>query len=398
MFKLDANVQIGAFSNPSPSLSPTLGGLNEVVSDPMALAVEELGLGIGAEITIVGEVPGTEAESPEKNPEAPVLDLDRVVEDALQQADSLPVVDKASPVHSSLVATIKRLQGSHKKQENMIRSLNQLSAAQELRLQSYQANSAEDIAEGLSPALGKAVGDMKKNMRKEIRDELEEVKKVVMEEGKAALTLELAGVKSSISVLSAKVAELAKLAQSTMGAAALINDSLKASGIVVKEDPLAQVDIPEVLLQVNSKLTTPALPGEVGLPLKGILKSSCISSPGSSANSTPSLQSSSSSGTPASVKAPRKRRTRWSDDEPVHSVDTHVTPGQGVKKSLVARDISGQFGPSQGVNPGSSSGRSGGVLKAKSTMDPPQLSQAQIDQKLKQLGASTAGQKYQRKE
>ena len=92
------------------------------------------------------------------------------------------MVDKGNPVYSSLVSTIKRLRRSHRKQESMIRSLNQLSAAPELRLQSYQANSAEGIAAGLSPTLKKAVGEVKKDMKKEIRDELEDMKKVVVEE------------------------------------------------------------------------------------------------------------------------------------------------------------------------------------------------------------------------
>ena len=71
-----------------------------------------------------------------------------------------------------------------------------------LQLKSFQVNSAEDIAEGLSPALKKDVGEIKK----EIGDELKEMKKVVVEEGRTTLAQELAGVKSSLSILSAKVA------------------------------------------------------------------------------------------------------------------------------------------------------------------------------------------------
>ena len=88
-------------------------------------------------------------------------------------------------------------------------------------------------------------------------DELDEVKKLVKEEGKTGLVQELAGIKSSISTLTTKMAEVMKLEQSTMGAAALVNDNLKAAGIVMKKYPLLQVDIPEVLLQINSKLNGP---------------------------------------------------------------------------------------------------------------------------------------------
>lgn len=71
-----------------------------------------------------------------------------------------------------------------------------------LQLKSLQVNCAEDIAEELSPALKKDVGEIKK----EIGDELKEMNKVVVEEGRTTLAQELAGVKSSLSILSAKVA------------------------------------------------------------------------------------------------------------------------------------------------------------------------------------------------
>ena len=376
----------------------------EGAADIVALAVEQIDLGNGAEVEIVGEVSRVEggdgggefsgAEGGEEGGEivGPVLDLDREVEDALQQAESLSVADRATPVYSSLVATIRRLQGSHRKQGRMITSLNQLSAAQELRLQSYQASSAVDIAEGLSPALKKAVGEMKKDMRKEIRDELEDMKKEVVEEGKTALAQELAAVKSSLSILSVKVAELAQLGQSTMGAAALINESLKASGIMIKEDPLSQVDIPEVLLQISSNLnapaSTPMSPGKAGLPLKGILKSSNNSSPSVAVGGTPRLPLSSSFDSPAPSRTPRKRTsTRWSSPTPVPPVAAkNLVPGQRIKQNL-----SVHFAGSQGISSSSNSGGVRDVLTAKRTLSQPQLSQAQINQRLKQLGALAAG-------
>ena len=55
-----------------------------------------------------------------------------------------------------------------------------------------------NFAEGLSPALKKAVGEIKK----EIGDEL----KKVVAKGRTTLVQELAGVKSSLSILAAKVA------------------------------------------------------------------------------------------------------------------------------------------------------------------------------------------------
>ena len=131
---------------------------------------------------------------------------------------------------------------------------------------SYQANSAEEIAAGLSPLLKKTLQDLKKEVKKEMMDELDEVKKLVKEEGKTGLVQEHDGMKLSISTLTTKVAEVMKLGQSTMGAAALVNDNLKAAGIVMKEDPLLRIDIPEALLQINSKLNDPGA-ASFALPL-----------------------------------------------------------------------------------------------------------------------------------
>ena len=395
----------GESVTPTPSPEVPKGGN----TDQFALAVKEIGLGDVSvlnstmELIIVDDVSGLGEQEEGCQVEVPTIDLDREVEDVLQQVESLPIADRASKVYSSLVATIKRLQGSHRKQESMIRSLNQLSAAQDLRLQSYQADSAEDIAEALSPALKKAVGDVRKEMKKEIREELEEMKKVMAEEARTS-TQELAGIKSSLSTLSTKVVELGHLGQSTMGAAALINESLKASGIVVKEDPLSQVDIPEVLLQVNSKLNDPASvptpPGKVDLPLKGTLKSSNNSSSDLDASRTPCLQSSPSSGTPSPFKAPFKaprQQSRWSPVPEPNPLVNHksLVPGKGIKRNLVSRDISMEFGGSQRVGAGSRSGVSGNARKSSAV---PQLSEAQIHQKLKQLGASAGSRKQSRRE
>ena len=377
------------------------GGENEVqtegsqrVDDPFALAVDQIGLDYGAEVTIIGEV---ETEQPGEEDGEPALDLDREVEDALEQASTLSAVDKSSPAVSSLIATVRRLQGVHRKQESMIRSLNQLTAAQEVRLQSYQANSAEDIAAGLSPALKNSLCEIKKEMMKEVKIEVDEVKKLVREEGKDVLTQELAGIKSSISILTTKVSEVLKLGQSTMGAAALANDNLKASGIVMKEDPLSQVDIPEVLLQINSKLNglDNAMPDKGGLALNNRPQPSNFSSSALDNDKTPCPQQAMSSATPTPAdtpsKTPRKASRFRGFMDPYHRADQKPT----------ARDIASQFGGSPATP--AASGLMEDMLKAKSTWalpqqkPQPQLTQAQIHEKLRQMGAASVSQKRLRK-
>ena len=141
-------------------------------------------------------------------------------------------------------------------------------------------------------------------------DELDKVKKLVKEEGKTGLVQEHDGMKSSISTLTTKVAEVMKLGQSTMGAAALVNDNLKAAGIIMKEDPLLRIDIPEALLQINSKLNDPeaassALPLSTRVGLGA--KNNSITSSSSFVNgNTPCLQQTSSSATPDPLKTPQK--------------------------------------------------------------------------------------------
>ena len=101
------------------------GGQQES-DDPFAVAVEQIGLDYAAEVTIIDDTTDIEADQHVGKDGEPTLDLDRQVEDALLLADSLPAVDKANPVYSTLVATIRRQQGVHRKQEKMIRSFNQL--------------------------------------------------------------------------------------------------------------------------------------------------------------------------------------------------------------------------------------------------------------------------------
>ena len=223
------------------------------------------------------------------------------------------------------------------------------------------------------------------------------------EGGKAAVIQELAGIKSSISTLTTKVNELVKLGQSTMGAAALVSDNLKASGIVVQEDPLLQVDIPGVLLQINSKLndceaaTSARTPlDREGLAVKDRSQPSIISSSAVANDNTPCPQQAMSSSTPTPVdtpsKTPRKPSRFRGFMDPYYRADQKPT----------ARDISSQFGSpaSAAVSP---SGLMDDMLKAKSTwalpqqMPQPQLTQAQIHEKLRQMGAASVSQKRLRK-
>ena len=379
----------------------------EAVTQPFQLAVDQIGLD-GAEVTIVGEGPEVEDQQQDKEGAESKRDLDREVEDALLLAETLSEDEKSNLVYTKLVATVKRLQTSHKDQCKMIRSFNLLNLAQEKRLSSYQANSAEEIAAGLSPLLKKTLQDLKKEVKKEMMDELAEVKMLVKEEGRTGLVQELDGMKSSISTLNTKLAEVMKLGQSTMGAAALLNDNLKAVGIVRQEDPLTQVDIPKVLMQINSKLNdpeaaSPALPLSTGVGLGA--KNNPITSSSSMVNgNSPCLQKTSSSATPDPSKTPRKpsRLRGFLSSSETPAANKTLGLNQQAKLKPTARNISEQFDHPKERDVASPAGLMNDMLKAKDIWASPQpqhgLTQAQINQKLREMGAASVAQKRPRKD
>ena len=369
----------------------------QAVTDTFELAVEEIGLD-GNEVTIIGEESGIEDN--QQGVVESARDLDRDVEDALLQAETL---SEDNPVYTNLVATVKRLQSSHKDQCKMIRTLNHLSLAQESRLLAYQANSAEQIAAGLAPTLKNTLQELKREAKKEMLQEIGELK----EEGKQ----ELAGIKSSIATLTIKVDEVMKLGQSTMGAAALVNENLKAAGIVVKEDPLAQVDIPGALLKITSKLNSPEAASSLSssLPLSSRVglgaKINSITSPSSFANgNTPRQQQTSSSATPASSNTPRKpsrfRDFLSTNESP--SANKTLGLNKQAKGQPTARNISEQFDLPNARNAASTPGLRRDMMTGKGTWASPQpqhqMTQAQIYQKLKEMGAASVAQKRPRKD
>ena len=200
------------------------------------------------------------------------LDLDREIEDAL--ASITPTGgEEDNPDSAKAAALIKKLQDSLKERDFMISTLNQLTAAQEDRLKHQQEHSAKSIAEGLEPALKKAIASLKTDWRKEVREDIEKMKASLVEEVRRLFVQEhastkstLAAVNGSVSSMSKDVLSLTKTAQSTYGAAVLTNQKLDACGIVVQSDPDLQVDIPETLVSINSKLEEHDQEGGEGAP------------------------------------------------------------------------------------------------------------------------------------
>ena len=214
-------------------------------------------------------------------------------------------------------------------------------------------------------------------------------------EGRQVMERELAAIKSSISALASSfsvvtggVSELIQLGQATMGASAMVNESLVASGIVVKKEKLSQVDIPGVLLQINAKLH--------GLELSS---SSLLDTSGKGANKPPPLaltpaaatKPTSSSPTPARAIGPKNSRWGLAPGPASGQVQTPA-PLVKPKPGSVSRNIARQFNSNQGFSPASNPALFKDMLKAEETI----MTQAQLEQKLAQYGA--AGQKRPRPE
>ena len=349
--------------------TPNSGKEAPAVSDTLSFVVQKLGM----ENSVVELVDGSnkddldnvDAVGRNMEREEVQLDLDREVEDHLLEADEVSSMgDDSDPVIAKLKASVRRLSGTvsnlamvNRKQGKMIESLNKLTLKYEADILSSKKSSAEDIASELNPSIKKGMVDIKDIVRKEVRGEVEEIKSAV-KECQAALSQELAVIKSSVSFLSSSTSavkgqlnDLAKLGQSTMGAAMMVNDNLVSSGIV-KNDPASQINIPGLLLQINAKLNN-------------------ANAQQLSSSWTPRHPSRSSSPT-----LPPKP-SRWSASSPSVAGTPDVGPRKMLEKSLPVRNIAGQLNGGQGGAAPRDPKLYNDMLSAQA-----QMSQAEIDRKL----------------
>ena len=172
----------------------------------------------------------------------------------------------------------------------------------------------------------------------------------------------------------------------------------------MKEDPLSQVDIPEVLLQIQSKLNGPEAASSA--PLMGLgAKTNTTTSASSSVNGdTPRLQQTSSSASPALSVTPRKPSRVRNFLSTTESPAANKTLGlnQQARLKPTARNISEQFDLPKAQDVASNPGVRRDMLKAKGIWPTPepqhQMTQAQIYQKLKEMGAASVARKRPRKD
>ena len=256
-------------ATPSPQVQPEGGPSVPVALDQGGLDILHPGVpAVGAEVSIAGE----EGGAVQVEDEVSTLDDDRVAEDALRKVSTLVQEDQDNPVVKCLVASVKHLEKSNKEKDRKIMALNKLTMTMEMRLQGFQESSADEIAKGLLPKIKGTVTEAHKcplnEIKKDIGGPISEIKKdievlsnLVMENMGATPVDESLGIKTSLARLAGSIADLNLANKSVMGAVMLIDQKLTASGLVIKEDPNTQVNIPEVLVQVRSdQINAPSLP------------------------------------------------------------------------------------------------------------------------------------------
>ena len=162
-------------------------------------------------------------------------DDDRLIEDTLLQVEALDTDIKDHPVVKALCEALKRSNKSRAEKDKRISSLLRLAMAAEARINAFLKGEAHDLIDGLKSALD----DTKKDIVKSVGEEMKSC---------------LDNTNNSIANLTAKVVALKISSKKIDDTTTIIDNKLSVSGFVVKENPLEQVDVPEVLLQVNNRV------------------------------------------------------------------------------------------------------------------------------------------------
>ena len=348
---IDGTASTNAGSATGSSLPPPLPGVSQedldpVSTDPITRALELSGYQVkilqpgesagedtvGSQEGVGGGVP--ECEGDETLDEGEVLDVHRLVDEALLQVATLDPLDIANPVVKCLVSAVRRLEKSHKAKDKMlvekdrkIMGLNQLTMTMEMRLQGFQESSSENISQGLLPKIKGAISDAQKEMTKELRKEMEVITSLLKESRGSSREEKDDGVKSSLTGLAARVAELKMATNDIARAASMIDQKLTASGFIVKDDSLVQVNVPEVLLQLNDKVNGIPPPSLPPAPLGDLSLTPRVTHSSGLKRQGPTTLSSTPSTTPG-------KKVRWDMTTPTNQSNSLVSiPKPGVMMS-----------------------------------------------------------------
>ena len=197
------------------------------------------------------------------DPEAPTLpisngnpdevktpDEDRQVEDALELIQNSTEDVKNLPEVKAVIDALKRSQKSNAAKDKRISSLLRLAMAAENKLKAFLQGEARDISESLKRAFDDSKKDIIKSLKQEVTDSITSMTNKNLEQ----TNKNLEQTNSSLANLAAKMIDLNLSSKKIMEATTIVDQKLSASGLVLKDNDLEQVDVPEVLLQINKKV------------------------------------------------------------------------------------------------------------------------------------------------
>ena len=258
----DLAANTGSLAQSSPSPAPQPPTPQPPSCDPIALAMEESGLQViptscppaAVEVSI-----GHVDEQQQGEDGTGVLpDLDRMGEDVHRLLSNSDQSVQDDPAVKALLASIKRYERSDKEKDQKIVALTKLTLRMERQLLEYSDVASAEIAKGLIPKVKGVVSDVQRESMQQIKKEFEAVSSLLTKNTEAVPGSEGDAVKFSLARLSGNVTELRLVADNIMEAALCIDKKLSASGIFVQDDPLKQINIPEVLFQINSRVNDPS--------------------------------------------------------------------------------------------------------------------------------------------
>ena len=400
--------------------------------DPVEMAMSEGGLsdllGVASEVTVVdGSTEGQEGgksllvESPDAALEprgqgsgssvgsAGKEDEDRLVEDALELVQALPPNDRHGPIIDCLVTTMHNLQGKVKELKSVNMSLTRLTMVQDLKLKEVNRNAASDIVPGLLPAFKETMQEVQRDLKNSVKEEMDSIKILLKEEGRTAMTPELAAIRSAIAT-----AENSKILRDVMGATWSIDTNLSSLGMRKGEGSSAVcVDIPATLVRIENYVKNSTKSVEKGLEDVAHSSSSlaAVVPPPQAPSQVGVRQDNPEPALPSPAPPAPPRRSRWDETSssrtpspaplgvppPTSSGTPSPAPSGVPPPSSTSRNLEAQFAAATPVSHPElycSMVRAAGVWDVTPVTS---LTKAQVDRRIAELSTTPVSSKRQRR-
>ena len=162
-------------------------------------------------------------------------DDDQLIDDVLLQVDDLDAEIKNHPVFKAMCNALKCSKRTIAQKNERIQSLLRLAMLAEDQMNAIRKSQTNDLIEGIKSALDNSKNDITKAVSEDMKSSFDNLN-------------------FAISKVNAKLVALKISSKKIDDTTTIMDNKLSVSGFVVKTNPLEQVDVPEVLLQVNNKV------------------------------------------------------------------------------------------------------------------------------------------------